>query len=72
VLRVLPAIETHWSISVGAMAIWPRAQSTVSGWALPRSEEPVGNSSVPDGYVADEVMKRLAGEYLRNQAHAFV
>ena len=55
-----------------AMAIWPRAQSTVSGWALRRLRGAGRRiARVADGAVADEVVQDFrVVENLRHEAHA--
>ena len=55
------------------MAIWPRVQSTVSGWALRKNGRARGGiARVTDGHVADQVVEQFGIKYLRYQAHAMV
>ena len=40
-LELIAKLAALVRLPLCAMAIWPRAQSTVSGWALRKCEEPV-------------------------------
>ena len=56
-----------------AMAIWPRAQSTVERLGVAQVRRAGGGiAGVADGHLADQVVQDVAVEDLRHQAHALV